>query len=1001
MRKNTIWACALLACLGTKALAEDTLQKITGVVVDKWGKPVAGALVTISDQKASKTYTDKSGKFVISAMNKDKLTIQSDECGEKTVAVESGKPLTVVLDYSAQYVDMGFGVRQTVEESTVSAASASNREFNTRSAHNIGNSLFGNVLGLTTLQGAGEFVNANSSFYIRGLQSLSGSSPLVLVDGIERNIDYITPEEVERVTVLKDAPAVALYGYKGINGVLNIITKRGRYNTHEIKFTYDHAINWEKRRPEFVDGYTYAQAINEALTNDGKSVRYNANELDAFKTGKYPYLYPNVNWIDEIFKNTGSTNLYNLSFRGGGTRVRYYSLLNLQMNNGFAAHPNENEGYSTQYRYSKANLRTNLDIDVTSTTKLVVNLDGVLLEASRPGMSSDNIWGRLYTIPAAAFPIKTEDGLWGGNATWGATNPVALTQARAYSKGHTRAIFADMTLNQDLSSMLTGLGATLKIAYDNVVAYWENHTKSYKYGSDMVTEWKDGVPVKTSRYTAGSESGLASDSKMDWQNKNFNFAAGLTYNNTFGDHSLSGLLMWNYEYRNSNGQNNTRYRQNVSLYAHYGYLGKYFADVTLTGSASNKLDPSARWAFSPTVSASWVLSKENFLKDVSFLNFLKLRASFGIINVDAYPYESYWMENVGGGSGYPIGGNYDWADAWAEGQLPSNGGTHERGYKYNLGLDATLFGGLNLTVDGYYQRRSRIWVYSGGNNSSVLGQNASYQNGGIVDSWGVEAGVDYTKKLGSDWLVNAGAKITLNKNEVIEQMEEPKAYDYLKSTGKPLSSSWGLEAIGFFKDQADIDNSPVQRFSEVKPGDVKYKDQNGDNIIDDNDVVTMGYSTVTPEIYFSFHAGAEYKGIGINAEFQGATHYTAYLTTQSVYWPLINNTNISTHYYENRWTPEHPNAKYPRLTAESNENNFRASSIWHEDRTFLKLRNVELYYNLPASLLKYTKFLDKAKLYVRGVDLLCFDKIKIADPEQYGATFPLNRSVVFGLAVTF
>ena len=333
-------------------------------------------------------------------------------------------------------------------------------------------------------------------------------------------------------------------------------------------------------------------------------------------------------------------------------------------------------------------------------------------------------------------------------------------------------------------------------------------------------------------------------------------------------------------------------------------------------------------------------------------------------------------------------------------RLATTNSTHEKAYKYNVGIDATLFKGLNLTVEGYYQRRKDIWVSSEGQYSSVLGMDAPFENAGIVDSWGTEIGLDYTKQI-SDVVFNIGGNFAWNRNEIKEQMEEPRLYDNLVQTGNRLNQVYGLIAEGFFKDEADIASSPTQNFSTVVPGDIKYKDVNGDGTIDSNDQIAIGYSTVAPEIYYSFHLGAEWRGIGFSAMFQGTANYSAVLNTKSMFWPLINNTTLSSHYYENRWTPENLNAKYPRLSSQSNANNYQTNTIWLEDRSFLKLRNVELYYKFPKNLMQKTKILGSAKLYVRGVDLLCFDKIDVADPESYGATNPLNKSVVVGLKIGF
>lgn len=995
---------AFCALLGLHAAAQTPqLQNITGFVVDKWGKPVEGAKVQVLDKTASTAYTGEDGKFSLTTLPDRKISVIAADNSRKTISLTGdGKPLMVVLDYASSPVDIGFGVRQTVGESTMAVSGVSGEELNKRSAKNVGNSLFGYGLGLTTGQTSGEYTAQNPWFYVRGMKTLAGNSPLILVDGIERDINYINPDEVENVFILKDAPALALYGYKGINGAINVVTKRGKYKSNEIHFNYDHLINWQERRPKFVDGYTYASALNEALANDDMTPRYTTEELDAFKSGKYPYLYPNVDWINETFKNTGATNLYNISFRGGATKFRYYTFVDLQLNKGYVAHPDENEGYSTQSKYSKASLRMNLDIDLTPGTKASFNFKGVLTEASRAGMSSDDIWGKLYTVPAAAFPIKTENGLWGGGQTWnGSYNTVAMTQAHAYSKGHARALDADLTLTQDLSVFTPGLGVFARLAYDNYAAYWEDHTKSFKYGYDMVDGWKDGEPVKGELWTGGTDSDMAGGSNLDGQRMALNFSGGFNYDRTFGKHSLSSLLMWNYEYRYGWGVNTTFYRQNASSYTHYGYNDKYFADLSLTVSGSNKLAPGHKWSFSPTVSAAWVISGERFMKNVAFVNFLKLRASWGIINVDNFPTEGYWLQTFGGGDGYYIGTNYDYSYGWAEGQLAAVNSTHERGHKYNIGLDATLFKGLNITFDQYYERRSDIWVSSSGANTAMVGVPGSYRNAGIVDSWGSELGADYILPLNKYTRLTLGGNFTFTRNKIIEELETPQAYDYLKATGKRIGQLFGLEAVGLFKDQADIDNSPVQQFMEVKSGDIKYKDQNGDGFINANDRVALGYTSYLPEIYYSFHLGAEWKGLGFDAQFQGTGHYSGMLSTTSVYWPLLSSTTISQHYYDNRWTPEHQDAKYPRLSSQSNANNYQSNSLWLADLSFLKLRHVELYYNLPESLLKFTGFVRQAKFYIRGIDLLCFDHIKIADPEQLGAAYPLDRSVVLGLSIGF
>ena len=890
------------------------------------------------------------------------------------------------------------------EEQTAAVSVIKADKTDRRSAKNIGNSILGEGNGLISLQNGGRYAAQNPTFYVRGLQTSSNNSPLILVDGIERDITSIAPEEVENVTILKDAAAVALYGYKGTNGAINIITKRGKYESRSIKVTYDHLFNTIANKPKFVDAYTYGMAINEARINDGLSARYSTQELNALRDGTKPYLYPNVNWVDETFRNTAMTNKYNIEFRGGAKKFRYYTMLDLISDKGFVNSPNQNEGYSTQDKYVKGNLRMNLDIDLTETTDVRVNLLGVLQETSRPGSQAD-LWDMVYTVPAAAFPVKDANGVWGGSDTWaGTSNPVAQSVGAAYYKNHSRTLMFDVTLKQDLGMFVKGLGAQVRVGYDNTSNIYEDHSKTYVY-SVNAPSWADGdaePSVKTATY--GKDSEMGTGAAVNTFARRLHFDGGFNYDRTFGKHSIYSQLKWDYEYEDPNGVNNTIYRQNFTWFTHYGYNSRYFVDLALVESGSSRLAPNTKWSFSPTLSAAWVISNEDFMKQVSWVNFLKLRASAGIINADYLPGDDVWtyyaQQYATSGGVYPFdsGWNSEFGRTYL-GQMATTNPGHEKAYKYNVGIDAKLFGALDVTFDYWMQQRKDIWVSSAGKYSAVLGMDAPYENAGRVDSHGFELGLDYTKNFGAVSF-NLGGNLMYTKNKIKEMLEEPRLYDNLIQTGNPYGQIYGLEAIGFFKDEADIAASPAQNFSTVKPGDIKYRDVNDDNIIDANDKVAIGHSTTCPEIYYNFHIGAEWKGLGFYAMFQGTGNYSAILNTKSMYWPLVGNTNISQYAYDNRWTPENQNAKLPRLSSESNANNYQTSTLWLADRSFLKLRNVEVYYNLPKSLLEKTKIVNGAKLYVRGIDLLCFDHIDESDPEAYGIN-PVNKSVALGLSVTF
>ena len=909
--------------------------------------------------------------------------------------------------YAAQSIDVGANVNFSREQSTSAVSVITSESTNKRSAKNIGNSILGQGSGLISLQNSGNYAGINPTFYIRGMQSLDGNTPLFVVDGIERDIQYISAEEVESVSVLKDAAATALYGYKGANGVVLITTKRGKFNSKEIKVNLDHAINFMAHKPKFVDAQTYAKAMNEAYANDGfENPRYTQEEVDAFGSGKYPYLYPNVNWVDETFRNHSVTNMLNASFTGGGEKFKYYALLDLQYDNGFVKNPDTHEGYSTNNKYVKGNLRMNMDMILSKNTTMKVNLLGVLAESNAPG-SSGKLWDMVYSLPSAAFAVKGEDGKWGGNSTWaGTVNPVAQSQDAGYSRNHNRGIYTDLTIRQELPAVLKGLAVQGRIAYDHFSNIYENYSKTYVYGSPTVADWLNGEPQLGKAFTGGSESDLGASISTNSFSRRFHIDASADYQNTFGAHSIYSQLKYDYEFSDEFAINSTLYRQNISWYTHYGLLDRYFLDLALVESGSNRLAPGSKWALSPTVSAAWVLSKENFMKNLNWVDFLKLRASYGIIQTDILP-ESGWMyymqqyQTTGGtypfNSGFQSDFGRTYLDAIATSDL-----TREKAAKFNAGVDATLFGGLDFSFDGFYQRRSNIWVSTAGKYSSELGVDAPYEGDGIVDSWGWEASLDYNKQIG-DVKFNIGANIDYYRSQIKEQDEAPKLYPNLVSTGHRVSQLFGYKAIGFFKDQADIDASKPQLLgSTPRPGDIKYEDVNGDGQIDTNDKTAIGYSTVAPEIYYNIHLGVEWKGLGVDALFQGTGRYSGVLSTKSIYKPLVGNTTISQYYYDNRWTPETAGtAKFPALSSTSNANNYNTNTLWMFDRSFFKLRNIEVYYNFPKAMLAKTKLLNAAKLYVRGVDLFSFDHLDESDPEVFGATNPLNRSIVAGLSVTF
>lgn len=926
--------------------------------------------------------------------------------------------------YKDQKVDIGANRLFSREQSTGAVSVISNKDVNKRGARNIGNNILGSGSGLVSLDGSGLFHAQNPTFYIRGIQSSSGSTPLIIVDGVERAIENVVAEDVESVQILKDAAATALYGYKGANGVLIVTTKHGDYNSKSITFSYDHVFSYLNNKPKMADAATYASAVNEAYRNQGEASVYSDAVINAYKNGTNPLYYPNVNWADETFRDVSHNNRFNLEFKGGSNNFRYYTNVQLLTNKGFVKNF-ENDGYSTQNKYTRGTLRSNMDIDLGPKTKLHTHLYGLLTEQSQPGSQAD-LWSMIYQVPANAFPIKATSAVWGGNTQYTTNNPVAQSQAAAYYKNHQRALYADLLLEQDLSSITEGLKGSAQLGYDTWSNVYENHSKTYRYSYYAVNNNGDVVPDGEGALAAveGSDSNMGTASNNDSWIRRCVWNLALNYDRTFAEkHNVYGQLKYDYEYNDQTGTNTSIYRHNISLFGHYGYDNRYLFDVAFVESASNRLAPGSKWAFSPTFSAAWNISNEAFMKNVKCIDFLKLRVSWGNKQLDVLPGDNVWTYYnqfyLMDAASYPFDATYtgtQWGNTYLGTAMSLSQG-HEQSSKFNLGLDATLFGSLNLSADVYYQNRYDIWYSTAGSYSSVFGLDAPYENVGRITSKGFEFSADYSKKLNKNLTFSVGGSLTVNKTIVNRQAETPQLFANTSSTGKRYGQAFGYIANGFFQKSDDLDGNgiiseaemkqlgyPIQNATTIYPGDVKYVDLTGDDKIDSNDRQAIGYSTTAPDLYYNFHLGVEYKGFGVDAMFQGVGKWTGFKTTNGLYRSAVATNTLSQYLYENSWSAERGNtdqALFPRLSTVSNANNDVNSTLNMFDRSYLKLRYVEAYYYLPKTVLDKTNFIKNVKLYVRGTDLFTTDHLDQADAASYGTTQPLTKSLQLGAAVTF
>lgn len=908
----------------------------------------------------------------------------------------------VLLDKDSTKVDLGFGIEQKLLNTSAAVSIITQKELQQTAAINLAEALYGRLLGLTALKNGGFSGNDNygPSLNVRGLQTLSENNLLILVDGIKRPIDRLTVDEVESVTVLKDAAAVALLGYQGINGALLVKTKRGGEGVLNVDVSYDHKFTFNPKIAEFVDAETYARSMNEARSNDGLTAAYSEKELALFKSGEDPYFYPNVNWKDETLKNIGSEDRFNIAIHGSNNKLRYFTMLNYTSSKGILKGTKQPD-FDSQLKYSKANIRTNIDFAVTPTTNMVVNVLANFIETNEPSATNANdLIYQIYRLPASAFPIKTPDGIWGGNQNYTDANPIARIQDTGREKTHHRALYADAAINQKLDFLTEGLSATIRLAYDNYSRINEEHYKKFQYGYvEYAGEVGDKENINSVIY-GDKVNNLAFNKWLGNQWRATQFALSLDYQKSFLKHDVRTSLIYNTQSEIGMERYNTFYRANLMWYMHYGWNQKLMMDLVLAANGSNRSYPE-KWAFSPTFSLAYIFANN---KNHSILNLGKIRASTGIQHSDYVPVNGIWLENYGGGHGNIVfKPNYDgnnWGSALTH--YPLTSFSLETAYKYNMGIDLHLFRSLNITADAYYNRRSNIMQNANDLNSWVIGRPDSYATKGKVDSYGVELGLDYSKQFYNDFFFHTSAYFTWGKNKIKDYIEIPTE-SYQSHIGQRVDQAYGLEAIGFFEDEDDISASPEQQFMQVKPGDIKYRDQNNDNIINEDDEVYFGYGQSIPETNYSFSLGAEYKRFGFNILFQGMTGLTKYLNTTGVWDCMKGNNNLSVHYLENAWHPNGENnekALYPRLTTQDNPNNYRPNTVWYKNINWLKLRNVEIYYRIPNSWLKKVS-VSGAKVFVKGENLLSFSNIDVMDPEVINTNYPIMKGVSAGFNINF
>ena len=864
---------------------------------------------------------------------------------------------------------------------------------------NVVNTLFGRIPGLTVQEVGAEPGADTPTLNSRGVGTFgSGTGLFVVIDGFASTLDFfsrLTPGEIESVELLKDATATAIYGNRAANGVLVVKTRHGDVSS-PLKIDFGVKVGFQQplRLPEWLGSYDYATLYNEALANEGQSPMYQNDALDAYAAGDSPLLYPDVDWYNEIFRSSSPIYVYNLSASGGINSVRYFVHFNGVNNYGLLRNPMPTNDFAKRQSFSRYNFRTNVDVILSRRLTASIILGGSVEDKTTPGVSesTSSIIDLAANVPPNAFPVLASEGKLGGNATF--ANPIGEMTERGYISYNGRTAQAALRLTEKLDFITQGLSISGAVSFNNYYKAYSNKTRSYA----RYTPVQDSSG-EISFTQIGEDTELGGDESQSYQWRNIVANAFINYDRVFDrKHYLKAMLRYDYDEYTVSSE--TLPYQNVGMAGQlsYSYDRRYIGEFTFGYHGTGNFAPGQRFGFFPAGGISWVISEESFLKDSNVVNHLKLRATYGLVgNSDIggarWMYNQYYNWN----GYYLFGDQYSQSDTYLESTKANPYVTWEKARKLNIGLEARLFDYLYFTFDYFREHRYDILTTPDANVPSYVGFSRPSMNLGIVDNNGFEAVLGYNRTAG-EFRYKVEASAWYAHNNVVYNSEAPQIYDYLYSTGHIVGQPFAYEAIGFFRDQEDIDSSPTQVWGEVFPGDIKYKDQNEDGVINEEDKYPIGY-TSRPELTLALDLQFQYKGFDLQMLFQGAVNRTVYLDGRQ-FLAFQNNGKIST-FALGRWTPETADtATYPRLATTGNENNYQYSSFWQRNGNFLKLRYLSFGYTFSSPAMKKAN-VDGLRLYLSGTNLFSLDYMQgFCDPEVLSG-YPAVRTLSLGVDLKF
>ena len=1018
--------------------------KISGRVTDIKGEPLIGVNVTV-DGDANGSITNMDGLYEI-FVTKKSVVLKFTYIGFKTSEIRTNASTNIYdvtleeqVNELEETVIVGYGTQRKI--SNIGAQSSMKMEDIKTPSASLTTTLAGRLAGVVAVQRTGEPGKDAADIWIRGISTPNTSSPLVLVDGVERSFNDIDPEDIESLTTLKDASATAVYGVRGANGVILIKTKPGKVGKPTVSTDYYESFTRFTKMVDLADGITYMNAANEAMRNDGIATKYTEDQIRNTIAGKDPYLYPNVDWLKEIFNDWGHNRRVNVNVRGGSEKVAYYASVSYFNETGMTVTDKNIDTYDSKMKYSRYNFTTNLNIDVTPTTKVEIGAQGYLGEGNYPAISSADLYNAAMSISPVEYPkmffVNGEAFVPGTSTNNNFNNPYSQATRRGYDNLTKNQIYSNLRVTQDLDMLTKGLKLTAMYAFDvynEIHVHQDRAESTYNFLDTSVPYDMNGQPILQRIYEG---SNVLSYKQETSGNKKTYLEASLNYDRTFNDdHRVSALFLFNQQskllYPKGTLEDAIPYRMmGIAGRATYSWKDRYFAEFNIGYNGAENFSPKHRFGTFPAFGVGWVVSNEKFWQPLSkAVSFLKIRYTDGKVGNSEvsdrrFMYLDQMKEN--GDYGYKFGPN---GTKWS-GYETVNMAVDliwEESRKQDLGIDLKLFNDdLSIVFDLFKERRENILLKREHSIPSFLGYNTSapYGNIGIIENKGFDGTIEYNKRINKDWVIALRGNVTFNKDKWIQGELPEQKYEWMNQYGHNINGVKGYVAEGLFT-QAEIDDMArweslsdankaitpkpfASQFGTVKAGDIKYKDLNNDGQIDAYDQTYISRGDVPTTVYgFGFTIG--WKDLSVGMMFQGVAGAERVLNGSSV--NPFNGGGGSGNLYSNigdRWTEDNPdqNAFYPRLSygseTTSNINNFQKSTWWVRNMNFLRLKTLQISYNLPKPWVNKVH-LKNAAVYVMGTNLFTLSRFKLWDPElntDNGASYPNTTSYSVGINFTF